>query len=248
MITGNALYTDLSHYYDLLCADINYHEQSSAIVRLAALLGNSGTALADLACGSAPHIWHFQQHGFTCTGLDLHQPMLDLAAARCPAASFIKQDLCAFQLAEPVDVITCLLYSIHYSASLAGLAGCIKSAYQALTPGGVFCFNAVAKDRISNQLAVAHQALHQHSKLSFASAWYYSGSGEQQALNLKITRESAEHTEYWQDSHTMVAVSFSELQGLLAPYFEVHMLEHDYQRIQPWDQQSGNALFVCVKR
>ncbi|SUI81977.1 Uncharacterised protein [Shewanella baltica] len=53
--------------------------------------------------------------------------------------------------------------------------------------------------------------------------------------------------EQWQDQHAMVATSFTELQELLAPYFEVHVFEHDYERIVPWDLASGNALFVCVK-
>ena len=45
----------------------------------------------------------------------------------------------------------------------------------------------------------------------------------------------------------MVAVSFDELCELLRPYFEVQVLEHDYERILPWDRVSGNALFACVK-
>jgi len=26
------------------------------------------------------------------------------------------------------------------------------------------------------------------------------------------------------------------------------MLEHDYQRLLPWDGHAGNALFACSKR
>ncbi|EGM68696.1 SAM-dependent methyltransferase [Shewanella sp. HN-41] len=59
--------------------------------------------------------------------------------------------------------------------------------------------------------------------------------------------ESLRQTELWQDQHAMVATSFTELQALLAPYFEVHIFEHDYEKIVPWDLTSGNALFVCVK-
>ncbi len=46
----------------------------------------------------------------------------------------------------------------------------------------------------------------------------------------------------------MVAVSFGELRELLEPYFDVEVLEHDYQKILPWDGTSGNAIFACVKR
>ena len=45
----------------------------------------------------------------------------------------------------------------------------------------------------------------------------------------------------------MVAMSFVELQALLQPYFAVHVLEHDYEKLIPWDGVSGNALFACVK-
>ena len=45
----------------------------------------------------------------------------------------------------------------------------------------------------------------------------------------------------------MVALGFEDLAQLLEPYFEVHIFEHDYGKIEPWDGQSGNALFVCVK-
>src|SRR3990167_11360758 len=36
----NALYTDLSDYYDLMCADIDYQTQSHCIHRLQQLFGN----------------------------------------------------------------------------------------------------------------------------------------------------------------------------------------------------------------
>jgi hypothetical protein len=69
-----------------------------------------------------------------------------------------------------------------------------------------------------------------------------------QALNLSIAKTQLDATQLWQDSHTMVATSFTELQALLSPYFDVQIFEHDYDRIIPWDSASGNALFVCTKR
>ena len=54
-------------------------------------------------------------------GLDINQPMLDRAAIRCPQAQFSLQDMCAFTLEERLDLITCFLYSIHYSASVERL-------------------------------------------------------------------------------------------------------------------------------
>lgn len=248
MSSTNALYTDLSAYYDLMCADIDYQQQSCAIARLAQFFGNGGSTHLDLACGTGPHLRYFIDAGYQCSGLDLHQPMLTMAAARCPEATLFQQDMCDFQLAQPVDLITCFLYSLHYTGSIASLQACIARVHAALTPQGLFCFNAVDKDKINNQSHISHHVAHQDSHFIFESGWFYAGEGEAQALKLKISKTTGTETLVWHDSHPMVAVSFAQLQQLLQPYFDVQLLEHDYEKIVPWDQQSGNALVVCVKK
>lgn len=247
-MSATALYTDLSAYYDLLCADIDYWAQSQAVLRLQRLFGNGGSRHLDLACGTGPHLRNFLDAGFQSCGLDLNPPMLAQAALRCPEAEFSCQDMCAFELDQPVDLITCFLYSLHYSGSLARLQACLTQVRAALTPGGLFCFNAVDKRRIDNASSVGHSVERADGLFSFASAWHYPGEGEHQQLRLRIERRHAGAQQIWQDEHPMVAVDFPELLALLEPHFEVQVLEHDYQRIEPWAGEAGNALFVCVRR
>ncbi|BAN49167.1 class I SAM-dependent methyltransferase [Metapseudomonas resinovorans] len=247
-MSSNALYTDLSSYYDLMCADIDYRAQSHSVHRLQQLFGNQGRRHLDLACGTGPHVRHFLDFGYRSAGLDINQPMLDIAQLRCPEAQFSRQDMADFQVGESVDLITCFLYSIHYNASLERLRACLSSVHGALADNGVFCFNAVDKRQIDNRSFVRHSLDHQGSHFVFGSSWYYSGEGEQQALRLRIEKTEAGVTQAWQDEHAMVALDFIELQQLLQPLFEVQVFEHDYERITPWGGASGNALFVCVKR
>lgn len=248
MSSSNALYTDLSAYYDLMCRDINYLAQSNMVHRLQQLLGNGGNRHLDLACGTGPHIRHFIDYGYQCSGLDLNQPMLDLARARCPEARFVLNNMASFTLDAQVDLVTCFLYSLHYNPSVNALKQCLASIYNALTPGGLFVFNAVDKDKICNLSTIRHGTQLNNSQFVFESAWHYQGVGEQQTLKLSIAKTTAAITELWQDQHTMVAVSFTQLQALLCPYFEVQILAHDYNIITPWDGFSGNALFACIKR
>lgn len=181
-MTATALYTDLSGYYDLMCADINYQAQSATVHRIQQFFGNGGKRHLDLACGTGPHIRYLLDLGYQSAGLDLNQPMLDLAQQRCPEASFSCQNMCEFQVTAPVDLITCFLYSLHYSQTIEGLQACIRQAYLALNTGGVFCFNAVDKSQIDNQSSVSHQAVHGNSLFQFSSGWFYSGQGEQLSL------------------------------------------------------------------
>ncbi|WP_339481527.1 class I SAM-dependent methyltransferase [Pseudomonas sivasensis] len=247
-MSSNALYTDLSIYYDLMCADIDYRAQSHSVRRLHQLFGNNGRRHLDLACGTGPHVRHFLDFGYHSAGLDISQPMLDLAQLRCPEARFSRQDMAGFQVDDAQDLITCFLYSTHYNASLAKLRMCLTSVHEALVENGVFCFNAVDKQHIDNRLLVRHSVEFEGSHFTFGSGWHYSEEGEQQALRLSIEKTTAGVTEAWQDEHPMVAFSFTELQQLLTPQFEVHIFEHDYECITPWEGTSGNALFVCVKR
>lgn len=243
----NAIYTDLSGYYDLLCADIDYLAQSQGVQRLHQLFGNGGTSHLDLACGTGPHVRYFIDAGYRSSGLDINQPMLDRAIARCPEATFCLQDMCGFSFSQPVDLITCFLYSIHYSATLERLQKCLASVHGSLNAGGIFCFNAVDKHQIDNCSYVTHTVKEGNGSISFSSGWHYSGEGEQQALRLRIDRTIGDTKQVWNDSHTMVAVGLTELIELLAPWFEVHVFEHDYHAIRPWDGVSGNVLLACVK-
>ncbi len=247
-MSATALYTDLSGYYDLMCADINYREQSDYVRRLHQLFGNEGKDYLDLACGTGPHIRHFIDFGYTASGVDINQPMLDIAQTRCPEGEFRQQDMSKLNLHEQVDLISCFLYSIHYNQSITTLTHCIESAHRALKPGGLFCFNAVDKSKIDNRVGVKHTLTQNNSEFSFQSNWFYSGAGEQQQLQLRIEKTTQGTTQQWQDQHAMVAITFTQLQELLAPYFDVHILAHDYQKISPWQNDSGNAFFVGIKR
>ena len=104
-MSHNAIYTDLSGYYDLMCADIDYPAQSRSVQRIHQLFGNGGQRHLDLACGTGPHVRHFLDAGFQTSGLDINQPMLDLALQRCPEATFSQQEMCGFRVSQPLDLL-----------------------------------------------------------------------------------------------------------------------------------------------
>lgn len=246
-MSANALYTDLSGYYDLMCADIDYQAQSHFIKRLHQIFGNGANTHLDLACGTGPHVRHFIDFGYISSGLDINQPMLDRAAIRCPEAQFTLQNMSEFTVAQQQNLITCFLYSIHYCDGIEKLKACIISAHNALKTGGMLCFNAVDKNTINNDSFVKHTATSENSLFTFSSGWHYSGAGEKQSLKLRIEKVTSAETFIWNDEHPMVALSFTELKAVLQPYFEIHMFEHNYEQITPWNGNSGNAIFACVK-
>jgi SAM-dependent methyltransferase len=246
-MSANTLYTDLSAYYDLMCVDIDYQAQSYCIHRLHQLFGNDGNTYLDLGCGTGPHVRHFIDLGYQSCGLDINQPMLDIATVRCPEAHFSLQNMSEFNVAEPFDLITCFLYSIHYNDGIEKLKECIARVHQALKVDGIFCFNVVDKTKINNKLFVKHTVKQDDSLFTFSSGWHYCGNGNKQSLKLSIEKTNAKATKVWNDEHQMVAFSFDELIELLKPYFDVHVFEHDYEKLISYEKTSGNAIFTCIK-
>lgn len=190
---------------------------------------------------------YFMDFGYQSNGLDINQPMLDIAKIRCREAQFSLQEMSTFISTEPVDLITCFLYSIHYNADIGKLKRCIERVHHALIAGGIFCFNAVGKNKLDNTLFAKHSVQQADEILTLSSGWNYPGDGANQSLKVSIEKTTATDTQQWYDEHPMVAFSFVALLELLRPNFVVHVFEHDHEKIIPWNTTSGNAIFTCIK-
>ncbi len=246
--SGN-IYADLAGYYDLFCAEVDYAEQCAFARRVFNTFACSGGMdYLDLACGSGQHLLVMQDYGFAAQGLDNSSEMLALAAQRCPAAQLHLCDLAAFEQQGSFDLITCFLYSIHYSHPLAALEQTLQRSFAALKPGGILLFNTVDARGIQNDAGISTSLKHDDAQLGFRSAWHYRGEGEVLDLKLEISRSCNGQSEQWQDAHVMTALTFSQLQAMLAEAgFVVQMLEHDYSVLQQWNGASFNALVVATK-
>jgi SAM-dependent methyltransferase len=249
MTRRGQLYADLSHYYDRFCTNIDYTVQSDFARRAYALFcGAPSRDYLDLACGSGQHLMHMLQHGFTGTGLDNSAAMLALAQARCPTARFELKDMAALKHEDAFDLVTCFLYSLHYSYPAASLRQTLRGVWRALRPGGVFLFNAVDAHGIRNDDGIVTELQDGAALLRFQSAWHYSGTGEALDLNLRISRSAPEGCQEWQDQHRMTALSIPALQHWLEDSgFCVQLLEHDYETLLRWDGRSHNVLVAASK-
>ncbi|MDP2140652.1 MAG: class I SAM-dependent methyltransferase [Gammaproteobacteria bacterium] len=246
--TGN-LYEDLSGYYDKFCAEVDYAEQCEFAERaFACFATSSGRDYLDLACGTGQHLLHMQRRGFSATGLDNSAHMLALAKERCPSAQLLLCDIAAFDQVAQFDLITCFLYSIHYSHPTAAMQETLRCAWHALKPGGVFLFNAVDVGGIRNDKRVITQLIDDDTHLRFESGWEYSGYGDVMDLFLLITKVSKSGSQSWRDHHTMTAVSLSQLRIMLEEIgFQVTLLEHDYGVMRPLAEGCFNTMVVASK-
>lgn len=250
MTNLNNLYADLSHYYDRFCTGVDYAQQCDFAERALRCFGESGGRdYLDLACGSGPHLHFMLQKGFFCSGLDNSASMLALAQQRCPQAELLLCDLAAFDYDGKYDLLSCFLYSIHYSHPLTALNETLRRAYQALKPGGVFIFDLVDKNGIRNGEGVVTHADSKEGALRFQSGWHYRGQGEVLDLNLSIELAGEAGVQRWSDHHVMTATTIMEARSLLQQIgYDVVLLEHDFSTLREWDGESFNVIVVAVRR
>lgn len=247
-MSAPSLYADLSHYYDVLCSNIDYREQCEFAVRAAKLWGNGGRRYLDLACGSGALLPHFSAAGFDCSGLDISADMLALAAKRCPQARLFCTDMSDLEVTDSLDFISCFLYSIHYCAPIAKLQQTFRRVYAALAPGGLFCFDAVDKDCIANDQGHGHSAALSNCHLRFQTRWYYRGTGDRLDLHIDIHERCDSQQRHYTEQHVMTAVNVTTIQRMLeVAGFEVVVLEHDFTHLSTWQGTNGNVLFCAVK-
>ena len=93
--------------------------------------------LLDVACGTGAHLEVFARHLGHVEGVELAEPMREVAERRLPGVPVHRGDMRDFRLDGVFDAVTCLFNSIGYMTTVAELRAAIGSMARHLRPGGV---------------------------------------------------------------------------------------------------------------
>ena len=130
------MYLRSARYYDALYGFKDYKATSKAVDALIRKENPEASRILDVACGTGKHLAELSS-GYEVEGLDLNTGLLEIARARCPAATFHQGDMSDFQLDTSFDVITCLYSSISYVKTRERLFSAIRAMAAHLTRGGI---------------------------------------------------------------------------------------------------------------
>ena len=108
-------------------------------------LCTKGRKALDVGCGSGGRvIAALLQAGFDVIGLDVSPTMLEYAKARHPDASFIRADICEWQVPEKYDLIVAWDSIFHVPHD--SQRPVVEKLCDALAPGGAILFTASGVD------------------------------------------------------------------------------------------------------
>lgn len=137
-MTEEMTYEELAGHYDRIYHDKPYEREAQTVVDLLRKEGaREGQRLLDVGCGTGQHVQYFVET-FDVTGVDLHEPVLDIARGRVPEARFLAGDITTLDLGETFDALTCLFGVVGYVETWDNLDRAIGNVADHLEPGAPF--------------------------------------------------------------------------------------------------------------
>jgi SAM-dependent methyltransferase len=133
-------------YYEALMAGVPYRFWVDYLERLWALHGRPPRSVLDLACGTGTVSRLLAPRGYSATGVDLSEGMLDVARRRAGESGlpivFHRQDAAELDLSEArFDAVICLFDSLNYILEPERLQAAFARVCAHLHPGGTFIFD-----------------------------------------------------------------------------------------------------------
>ncbi len=126
-----------AHIYDLLYSFKDYEGEARDLAALIRDRNPAAGSLLDVACGTGVHLAHLRESFSDVAGVDLIEPMLEVARARLPGVPLTLADMRTFELGRRFDAVTCLFSSVGYLPGADDLATAIERMAAHLSPGGV---------------------------------------------------------------------------------------------------------------
>jgi len=138
-----------SGYYDLLYRDKDYAAEARYVAELIATHAPGARTVLELGCGTGAHAAELAAAGYSVSGIDISQGMLDAAATRATSLApeiagrltFSAGDVRTVRLGRKFDSVISLFHVMSYQATNADLAAAFATARDHLAPGGVFVFD-----------------------------------------------------------------------------------------------------------
>jgi SAM-dependent methyltransferase len=134
-------------YYDLLYRDKDYAGEATYVGGLIHRFRPDARDILELGCGTGLHARELVRQGYTVTGIDRSELMVQRANERASALgagrlmTFMQGDLRDFRAGRTFDVVVSLFHVMSYQTTNADLRSAMSTAFVHLRAGGIFIFD-----------------------------------------------------------------------------------------------------------
>jgi SAM-dependent methyltransferase len=143
------VFAGYSRYYDLLYRDKDYAAEAEWVAELIRRHAPGAKTILEIGSGTGLHASLLAMHGFSVTGVDMSQGMLEAAEERraelsgeiSSRLSFSLGDARTVRLGRKFDVVISLFHVMSYQTTNEDLAAAFATAREHLADGGAFIFD-----------------------------------------------------------------------------------------------------------
>ena len=134
-------YQDFALVYDRFMDNVPYDAWADRICFLLAKYGCPRGPVLDLGCGTGAMTRRLFQRGFSVTGVDLSERMLEIARAADPDISYFAQDMRSLCPEEPAEAVVSVCDCVNYLLTEEELYSMFLSVRDSLTGPGLLLFD-----------------------------------------------------------------------------------------------------------
>ncbi|MEP6507806.1 MAG: class I SAM-dependent methyltransferase [Gemmatimonadales bacterium] len=143
------VFAGYSRYYDLLYRDKDYAGEADYVANLIERHAPGTKSILEIGCGTGAHAAELAFRGYSVTGIDMSDGMLESAEARRCALTpdlqsrlhFTNGDARSARVGQKFGAVISLFHVMSYQTSNEDLAAAFLTAREHLEPGGVFVFD-----------------------------------------------------------------------------------------------------------
>jgi len=145
-------FSHVALFYDDLMEHVSYGKWIRYLEERFQELNLAPGLILDVACGTGTPTLMLAERGFRVFGMDKSWDMIKLARAKTAGTEkrvhFFVQDMRSISLSVQVDVVLCLYDSLNFLLMDEDLPAAFRTAYRALSSGGLYIFDVVTEKNI----------------------------------------------------------------------------------------------------
>lgn len=143
------IFDQYATYYDLFYGAKDYRSETDYVLANIRRYRDESAQVLELGCGTGAHAAELARRGFSVTGVDISEQMLERARNRvtalpagcCDRLELRQGDARAIRLQRSFGIVMSLFHVMSYQSSTADLIAAFESIAVHLEPGGIVAFD-----------------------------------------------------------------------------------------------------------
>ncbi len=242
-------YKNFAYVYDTFMDNIPYEEWSTYITSLFKKYHIHSGHLVELGCGTATLALSLAKHGYSITGIDNSDDMLNIAAqktAETPNITLQLQDMRDLFLDTLYDGFYCVCDSLNYLLSPEDILDAFRCVRQYLKKDGIFIFDMKTIYFYQNCLGDQTFCDHQDAcSYVWENSYFEEDCINQYDLTLFVKQEDSNLYEKFNEVHHQRGYNLEEIIDLLSLAGLEYVTSYDAFTQQPLRDDSERVYIIA---